>query len=83
MTVSVITVAATVTAILDGTQTVDKLVKFSTPVKICGGSTTGFTFANGWPVDYNTPMIVPAGLVLSAIANTGETGTAFVTDFGV
>ena len=83
MTVSIITVNDTATTILSGSQTIDSLVKFSTPVKICGGSTSGFTFANGWPVDYSTPMIVPANVALSAIANAGETGTAFVTDFGV
>lgn len=82
MTASVTTVNATVTTILDGTQTVDKLVQFHVPVKICGGATTGFTWATGFPIDYTMPLSWPAGVALSAIAKSGKTGNAFVTDFG-
>lgn len=83
MTVSASTVNDTVTTILDGTQAVDKLVQFHLPVKICGGSAAGFTWNNGFPIDYTTPLVWPAGVVLSAIAEIGKTGNAFVTDFGV
>lgn len=81
MTVSVVTVNATVTTILDGTQTAARLVKFGGPAKICGGSTTGFTLANGFPIDWQTPMVWPAGVRLSAIRDDAAV-TAFVTEFG-
>lgn len=79
---SVITVNPTVTTILDGTQTVDKLIQFHQPVKICGGSNVGFSWANGFPIDYTVPLSWPKSVALYALAEPGKTGNAHITDFG-
>ena len=75
-----VTVATTGTALLDGTETTDTLVRFaSQKMRFVIGSTSGRNYDNAFPVDAGQIIAFPAGVSVTAYA-AENTATAFVEE---
>lgn len=75
---AVVTVTDAWTELTDGTETTDTLVQIGKDMKVALGDTTGRTYANATPMQWGQLVSVPAGVIMSAICNTGNSYPAWV-----
>jgi hypothetical protein len=59
------------TSLTDGTETTDTVVTVGKDMRVAIGDTTDRTYANASPMAWGQVVIVPAGVVMSAITSGG------------